>query len=79
MWPHPTVEAGPHRERLPGRHRGPVLNPIPELHHGALPCLDRAPSEFLFATTRLELVAAAGFGPGAAALDDVAETLEMLT
>ena len=76
MWFRPTTGAGPLPERLPGRHRDPALSLIPELHRGVPPYLDRAPSEFPFATNRRELVAAAGFGPGAAAPSTLPELLE---
>ena len=42
------------------------------------PYLDQVPSEFPFATNRRELVAAAGFGPGAAAPSTLLEPLENL-
>ena len=76
MWFRPTDGADPLLERLPGRHRDLALSRIHELHRGVPPYLDQAPNEFPFATNRRELVAAAGFGPGAAAPSTLLKPLE---
>ena len=74
----PMDGAGPLQGPFPERLRDPALNPFPELHRGVPLYLDQAPRRFPFAMNRRELVAAAGFGPGAAAPSTLLEPLEGL-